>query len=208
MSEPQQSTSATETDEASILQQIISVLKPLGDEDKIRLLRTVSTFFKLDTYLRGSNPTTSAIEVSSRPAVITTSSFSERKSLSPKEFMFEKAPQTDVERIVCLGFYLTHYRDTPHFKTLDLSKLGTEGAQPKFSNAAYSADHAVKRGFLVPATKGNRQLSALGEQFVQALPDRAAAKDVLERFRVKRYRPRKKSKEADADDENNSEAEA
>lgn len=57
----------------------------------------------------------------------------------PKEFMVQKRPRTDIERVACLGFYLTHYRDTPHFKTLDISKLNTEAAQPKFTNAAWGA---------------------------------------------------------------------
>src|SRR5207249_5163711 len=110
----------------------------------------------------------------------------------PKEFLLEKQPRTDVERIACLAFYLTHYRDTPHFKTLDLSKLNTEAAQPKFSNAANSANNAVKRGYIVPSTKGNRQLSAAGERFVNALPDREAARQVMATSQPRR-KPRRSS---------------
>jgi len=46
--------------------------------------------------------------------------------MSPKDFLLEKQPRTDVERIACLAYYLTHYRATPHFKTIDLSILNTE----------------------------------------------------------------------------------
>lgn len=106
--------------------------------------------------------------------------------MSPKEFMLEKAPRTDVERVACLAYYLTHYRDQPHFKTLDLSKLNTEAAQPKFSNAANASNNAVKMGYLVPSTKGQRQLGAAGERFVQALPDRTAAKEAMTSMRPKR----------------------
>jgi hypothetical protein len=109
--------------------------------------------------------------------------------MSPKEFLLEKQPRTDVERIACLAYYLTHYRGTPHFKTLDLSMLNTEAAQPKFANAAYSANNAVKMRYLVPSTKGQRQISAVGERFVRALPDRDAAKTALESIR---RRPRRK----------------
>jgi hypothetical protein len=42
----------------------------------------------------------------------------------------------------------------------------------------------------VPSTKGQRQLSAIGERFVQALPDRDAAKVALEAVR-RRSRPRR-----------------
>jgi hypothetical protein len=113
--------------------------------------------------------------------------------MSPKDFMVEKQPRTDVERLACLAFYLTRYRDQPHFKTLDLSKLNTEAAQPKFSNAANSVNNAVKQGYLVPSTKGNRQLSAAGEQFVQALPDREAAKNAMASLRPRRRSKRQKS---------------
>src|SRR6185312_8399188 len=100
--------------------------------------------------------------------------------------MREKAPVTDVERMACLAYYLTHYRDTPHFKTLDLSKLNTEAAQPKFANAANTTNNSVKRGYLVPSTKGQRQLSAAGERFVLALPDREAAKSAMMTVRPRR----------------------
>jgi hypothetical protein len=110
--------------------------------------------------------------------------------MSPKEFMFLKQPRTDVERIAVLAYYLTHYRDMRHFRTLDLSKLNTEAAQPKFSNAASSANNAVKRHYLVPSTKGNRQLSAAGERFVEALPDRDAARQAMTAAQPRRRQKR------------------
>ena len=84
--------------------------------------------------------------------------------------MFEKQPNTDIERVACLAYFLTHYRDTPHFKTLDISKINTEAAQIKFSNAAQAVENATKAGLIVQSLKGQKQLSAIGEQYVQALP--------------------------------------
>lgn len=131
----------------------------------------------------------------------TSTRFSDDRAPSPKEFLFSKRPQTDVDRITCLAYYLTHYRDTPHFKTLDLSKLNTEGAQLKLSNPTMAVDNASKTGLLVQATKGAKQLSALGELYVQALPDREAAKSAIAQARPKR-KPRKagKSSTTSADD--------
>ncbi len=111
--------------------------------------------------------------------------------MSPKEFVLQKQPRTDVERVACLAFYLTHYRNTPHFKTIDISKLNTEAAQSKLSNPAVAVDNATKTGYLAPAIKGTKQLSAPGEVFVQALPDREAAKAAMERIK-----PRKKSRKS------------
>jgi hypothetical protein len=112
--------------------------------------------------------------------------------------MFEKQPRTDVDKVACLAYYLSHYRDTPHFRTLDISKLNTEAAQVKFSNPAVAVDNAVKRNFLVPAPKGNKQLSTLGEQFVQALPDRDKAKAIIVTARPRR-KARKIAEQSDAE---------
>ena len=81
-----------------------------------------------------------------------------RTELSPKEFLLQKQPSTDVERVACLAYYLTTYRSMPHFRTVDISKLNTEAAQIKFANAAYTVTNATNAGFLVPAGKGNKQL--------------------------------------------------
>lgn len=174
---------ASSTAEAEILQKIVTALGPLSKDARRRLIETVITFFGQDIL---SSTQRSEASVS-RPTFVP--QFSEDRSASAKEFLLEKAPQTDVERVACLAYYLTHYRDTPHFKTIDISKINTEAAQRKFSNAAKAVDNATALGYLVPATKGQKQISAAGELFVQALPDRAAAKDVMAKTR-----PRKKSR--------------
>ena len=115
--------------------------------------------------------------------------FSKDRPISPKEFLLKKQPRTDVERVACLAYYLTHYRDQPFFKTLDISKLNTEAAQIKFSNPAKAVDNAAMLGYLAQATKGSKQISAPGELFVDALPDREAAQTAMASAR-----PRRKNK--------------
>jgi hypothetical protein len=94
-----------------------------------------------------------------------------------------------VERVACLAFYLTHYRGTPEFTTLDISKINTEAAQRKLANATVAVNNASQYGYLAPAGKGMKQISAAGERYVQALPDYDAAKTLLASAR-----PRWKSK--------------
>ena len=120
-------------------------------------------------------------------------SFEQRDTLSPKEFMFQKTPQTDVDRVACLAYYLTHYLDTRHFKTTDISLLNTEAAQVKFSNTAYAVINATNAGLLVPAGKGAKQLSGAGEKYVELLPDRSAARESLAALRSRRRRKAKKN---------------
>lgn len=167
---------------AEALSKIISVLNELTADERQRVLSAVSVFFNTSSSF-ASSP---SVNKSSRL------DFSNDYAPSPKEFMLQKQPKTDVERIACLAYYLAQYRDTHNFKTLDLAKLNTEAAQPKFSNIAYSAKNALNSGYLAPAIKGQRQLSAAGEQFVISLPDREAAKNAMANARPRRSAFRKK----------------
>lgn len=193
----------SESVEFDSLTSVLSALRPLGAEGRERVLASVQAFFGMSvrspigTPIGGGffGPTaaggglfgpTAAARMNPRDE-----DFSEDRSPSAKEFLLEKRPQSDVERIACLAYYLTHYRGTQHFKTVDLSKLNTEAAQPKMSNAAQAVDNASKAGLLVPAIKGSKQLSSAGELYVQALPDRVAAKRA-----AAEVRPKKKARRA------------
>jgi hypothetical protein len=170
--------------EFAALQAVITALQRVDVAARERIFDAAATFLQLDRGQAarhrapseyGAAPSTTL----GQTAQPTYPGFSDDTSMSPKEFLFQKQPRTDVERIAALAYYLTHYRDMPQFKTLDLTKLNTEAAQPKFSNAASSANNAVKQGYLVPTTRGQRQLSAAGERFVAALPDRDAARAAM-----------------------------
>lgn len=163
--------------ERRVLRIIIDGLNDLESEARARILRAAQTFFGLDS---PSPHTTVATSTSTSPNARDPGApaFSARTELTPKEFLFQKQPSTDVERVACLAYYLTHYRGTPHFKTVDISKINTEAAQSKFSNTAYAVTNASNSGLLVPAGKGNKQLSARGELYVEALPNREAIKEL------------------------------
>lgn len=177
--------------ELEIVTYLLKVFQGIPQSSRRRILETVSHFFGLSidqTSRQSEQSWPSQHPQADESSPSTTTGFSEDRTISPKVFMFQKQPKTDVEKVVCLAYYLTHYRDTPHFKTLDISKLNTEAAQIKFSNPAVAVDNAAKAHFLVPATKGNKQISSLGEQFVLVLPDRDRARDVMIQ-----HRPRKRA---------------
>lgn len=181
---------------------IIEALNPLSEEARRRLISSAATLLRIERIPwqhegSGATPLQSALPMGAPKGI---APFSQEQELSPKEFLFEKQPKSDVERVACLGYYLTHYRATPHFKTSDLSMLNTEAAQPKFSNAAAAAGNAIKLGYLVPSTKGHRQISAAGERFVLALPDRVAAKEALTSVR-RRQRAKKNKSSARSQDQ-------
>lgn len=171
---------------SAVLPDVIAAFRRLDPDGRQRLYQAVGTLFGL--WVAEQQTTASSAE---RPSSNNGDRFSKDRPTSPKEFMLRKQPKTDVERVACLAYYLTNYRETPHFKTLDISKLNTEAAQTKFSNAAKAVDNATMLGYLAPATKANKQISAAGELFVEALPDRAAARAAMDSAR-----PRKKPKNA------------
>jgi hypothetical protein len=177
---------------------LIDALKDLDDDAKLEVLSAVAAFYGLP--LQPSNRThevhvASPLGISDQLGVPGGREpvFTGHQDQSPKQFLEEKQPQSDVERVACLAYYLSHYKNIPHFKTIDISKLNTEAAQFKFSNTAVAVNNATLRGLLASAGKGNKQISAIGERFVAALPDREAAKKVLERIRPRRGRPKTRS---------------
>lgn len=186
----------SQTNDQSLYETVDSIVKmllPLDPSSQLRVYRTVGTFFRFDdTYIKvdrnagNQDPQ----NVSREPK------FSSSEELTPKEFLFEKKPQTKVERVACLAHYLAHYRDVQKFKAIDISKLNTEAAQTKLSNVSYTVRDAVSSGYLVPAEKGMKQLSAQGEKYVEALPDRDAAREVM---LGKPKRSRKKSRASQAE---------
>ena len=166
--------------------QLYELLKDLEADERVRVVSATLLLF-------GDSPAPwigAAIEHPAHPVDETSPlrepQFSKRQDLPPKQFIHEKDPRTDVERVTCLAYYFTHFRDTPAFKTLDISRLNTEAAQRKLSNAAAAIGNASRRGLITAAGKGLRQISAVGEQFVDALPDRDEAKVALSRLKPRR----------------------
>lgn len=178
--------SELDVDEKSLheeVQRIIGGLLRFDDRSRVRIYKTVGTFFNFDSIEH-----TLPRENTSNGTDLRSPKFSREEELSPKAFLFEKQPSTDVDRVACLAYYLAHYRGTTQFKTIDISNLNTEAAQVKFSNAAYAVGNAKQAGLLVEGSKGANQLSAAGELYVMALPDKASAREVLASARPKRGR--------------------
>lgn len=99
---------------------------------------------------------------------------------TPRQFLAAKRPTTDVERVTCLAYYVTHAKNTPHFKTKDLIDVNTQAAGTRISNPSQATANAKDRnGFLADAGGGKRQITPLGEAVVLAMPDRAAVAQAI-----------------------------
>ncbi|MCT7327080.1 hypothetical protein [Ralstonia mojiangensis] len=196
------SQSSKAVDEAAVLSTLVSSLAPIDQAGRIRLFKTLCTFFDLPFMERSTSVHIHAVQAAP-PSISGVShglpgSFSEVRTPTPKSFLLEKRPQTESERVACLAYYLTHYRNEPNFKTLDLSKLNTEAAQIKFSNPARAVDNAVGAMFLIPAGQGKKQLSAIGELYVQSLPDKAAARSATADLRRRKVRRSGKTNDSES----------
>lgn len=166
-------------DELDVFRIVVDALDQVDVQACERILRYVANRRGLDVFngpprIPGERPPAVHIGTNDRGL-----NFADRATISPKAFLHEKQPKTGIERVACLAYYLAHYRDNPHFKTIDISKLNTEAAQLKFSNPAYYVENATSSGLIVPAGKGAKQISAMGERVVEALPNRDDAKAVL-----------------------------
>lgn len=197
-----QEATGSDSQDFAAVSAIMETLKNLSDASRARVINTVCTFLNIgQVATKTSVSIGGATSNSFAGASDVPGHFSVDRSLTAKQFMVTKMPKTDVERVACLAFYLTHYMDTPHFKTIDISKLNTDAAQPKFSNAAKAVDNASSNGYLVQAPKGGfKQISAGGEMFVQALPDREAAKISMKNVNPKKTNRSKSKSEKKVDE--------
>ena len=169
----------------AVVDKVIQELLPFDQNSRLRVYRTVGTFFGFEdsfSKIPEKRDGRTLASISREPK------FSGPSEPTPKEFMLEKQPKTDVERVACLAYYLAHYRDAHRFKTIDISKLNTEAAQIKLSNASNAINNGVRDEYLVPAERGMKKLSAHGEKYVEALPDREAVKNLKQRTKSRRSR--------------------
>src|SRR5665213_1662121 len=106
----------SETDyetELKTLQKVLAILSDVAPAARNRIMRAISAFVP-GANSEDESPVRNDESGGRRsPKVL---KFSEDRSPTSKEFMMTKRPQTDVERVACLGYYLTHYRDTDEFK--------------------------------------------------------------------------------------------
>lgn len=173
-------------------QQVADVLLPLKNDQRQRVHATVGTFFGF------AAPSADPVETSApRPAgrgappptqparKAQKAQKAPPETLSPKDFLAQKQPNTDVERVACLAYYLTHHRNTKRFRAADLDKLNTEAGQRKFGNATTSVNNATRARHLIAVSRGLKRLSPEGERYVNALPDHAAAKAALRTGKAK-----------------------
>jgi len=174
------------------MQTALDALSPLDPEERQRAITWLAETLEVEASV-GTVDAASGSDLGGRDA-----GDENLAQVTPKQFLAMKEPTTDVERITCLAYYLTKVRGTNSFQTKELTELNTEAAGHRFSNAATTAKNAINQnGFLAQAAGGNRQITALGEKIVEAMPDRDAVAEVKAKAPKRRKRSAKrKAKQA------------
>lgn len=185
--------------ELKAMQASFEMLSPLGNQSRNRAVRWLLDALGID----GRDLQSDLPEMMPENLPPSGSSFSSKGVQdipTPRTFMSQKKPNSLVERIACLAYYLSSYRDTPHFRTSDLVSLNTEAAAPKFGNPSRDSDNADRQnGYLVTAGKGLKQITPRGEAVVQALPDRDAVSLALRENPYRARKPRDTSPKRSSD---------
>lgn len=166
--------------EPEAMKAVLTALVGLHQEEQTRVLQWVSSKLKLSAGPAGNHSKPTAATASS---LLFPNSGNLDKTLDPRAFMALKKPDNDSEKMACLAYYLTHYRDMPRFKTEHIVQLNSEAAQRGFGNPHASTKNAIDQsGYLVSAGEGFRQITVRGEAVVNALPDRDAVRKAQEAF--------------------------
>src|SRR6266567_1984242 len=89
--------------EFEALNRVIGALQPLDDDARRRIIDATVTFLRIRQGSGGGFAHSSSVAPTATfPAAH--APFSENTEMPPKEFLLEKQPRTDVERIACLAY--------------------------------------------------------------------------------------------------------
>jgi hypothetical protein len=113
-----------------------------------------------------------------------------------KEFIKAKSPKGEKQLVACLAWWLEHQMSTSTFKAADIAKVNRDEAKGQSFNAPRALGDAArtKFGYLASVGGGKKQLSAFGEDVVNALPDQATVSALESNRKSSVRRHKKKSK--------------
>lgn len=188
-------------DSTGALVTVIGALEPLNDTDRQWVLQAAASKFSVTVQATGSQGNPGAAGAATvnplapmgggaTPADVQAAIT--RKD--PRAFIRIKKPTTDVQRVACLGYYLVQTTGQHGFASKDVSKTHTDsgGSSINMTRALDNATRAAK--YLSNRGPREKQLTTLGEDVVNALPDQTAVKAVEDAAKGGRGKKGKKGK--------------
>lgn len=114
------------------------------------------------------------------------------------KFVTVKKPIDHYQRIAVLAYYLKHKEQKSEFKNPEMTKANTIARQPRIGNIVDAIAKAQNRYKFLTKGLGSatHQLSTLGEEVVNALPDQEKVKVIIKagKSRVPKKRKKKSKK--------------
>lgn len=173
------------TTEIAALSKVLEALAGLDEADQAWVLQTAASRLAVPDVVIGGGAQAGVIPpVQPPPHGATIDDL--------KRFMRAKSPQTDVQRVACLAYFLTKSRKQPHFKSTELTALNTEAAEARM-NMSRAVNNATNQNrYLAPAGGGKKQITKVGEDVVDALPDQEKAKLAEQKTKLRRKKAGRK----------------
>jgi hypothetical protein len=174
---------AKKIDSTSALVRVVQALEAVEEKDRQWVLQSAASKFALTIQVPAGNA--AGAQAGASPAGgmpgIPAATGDIQAAIAKKDaraFIRIKKPATDVQRVACLGYFLAQTTAQHGFSSKDISKTHTDSGGSAI-NMTRALDNAT-RGAKYLSNRGPRQkqLTTLGEDVVNALPDQAAVKTV------------------------------
>lgn len=178
---------AKKNNSTSALVTVIGALETLNDTDRQWVLQSAASKFALSVAAIGASNAQASAGSLGTPASLGTAGDQLGGAANadvqtaiggknPRAFIRVKKPATDAQRVACLGYYLVHTTGQYGFSSKDIRKVHTEsgGSSINLNRALDNATRAAR--YLSNRGPREKQLTTLGEDVVNALPDQAAVK--------------------------------
>lgn len=191
---------AKKNDSTAALVIVVDALEPLNDAERQWVLQSAASKFTLTMQVPSAGSAGGAALLGG--AVATPGAAVGGADVQaaivkkdPRAFIRMKKPITDVQRVACLGYYLVQTVGQPGFSSKDVATVHTDSGGSAI-NMTRALDNATRKTkYLSNRGPREKQLTTLGEDVVNALPDQAAVKVVEEAEKGRRSaKKRKKSK--------------
>jgi hypothetical protein len=164
-------------DPTSALVAVVKALEPLEDKDREWVQQSAASRWNLGSVSAITSPIP-AIRTGGGPVV--TASADVQSALAKNDvraFIRLKRPNTDVQRVACLGYFLTQVSGQQGFSSKDITKAHVDSGAPSI-NVTRALDNATRAAkYLSNRGPKEKQLTTLGEDVVLALPDQQLVKE-------------------------------
>ena len=167
-------------DSTGALVAVIAALEPLNDTDRHWVIQSAASKFTLtvQTAAGGAQSGAATPSITTAPAAgaAPTDVQAAITKKDSRAFIRIKKPVTDVQRVACIGYYLVQTSGQQGFTSKALATAHTDSGGSKI-NMPRALDNATRRAkYLSNRGPREKQLTTLGEDVVNALPDQATVK--------------------------------